>query len=407
MSIVRQSDTFRAVSTDPSAFKQRVAAEIDRGRDTWTALSHRIHDHPELGHEEERSSGWVAAELADLGFGVEPGICDLPTAFRARTGSGRLNIALCAEYDALPGIGHACGHNMIAAASVAAAAGLRTVLDDVDLTITVMGTPAEEVIHRGGKILLLERGAFDGVHAAMMVHPAPFEAAEPTMIAAAGFDVTYLGRAAHASAAPELGINAADAAVIAQVALGLLRQHLPRTSRVHGIVDRAGEAPNIVPADAHARYMVRAPHLTELRGLQDRVMKCFEAGALATGTTIEVEGGDRPYAEVRHDDALVALYRENGTALGRSFSDGDPQYAQFQASTDMGNVSAVIPSIHPFFGLGTWPVVNHQPEFAAFCATPAADEQLVAAATCLAWTALDAVTESSVRETLLGGRPVA
>lgn len=387
------------VTTD--SLKQRAAKQIEHNRQLCVDLSHRIHEHPELGHEEERASGWLAELLADAGFSVETNLCGLPTAFRARQGSGSLNIALCAEYDALPGIGHACGHNMIAAAAIAAALGLQAVLDDVDLTVTVMGTPAEEVISRGGKILLLEGGAFDGVHAAMMVHPAPFEAVAPTMIAASGFEISYIGREAHASAAPEVGINAADAAVIAQVALGLLRQHLPRTSRVHGIVDKAGEAPNIVPAAAHARYMVRAPHVDELHDVKERVLNCFHAGALATGAAINITGGERPYVEVTHDPPLSALYRENGLALGREFSDGDPRYAQFQASTDMGNVSAVIPSIHPFFGVGTWPVVNHQPEFAAFCATPAADDALITAATNLAWTAIDAVTEDPVREALL------
>lgn len=384
-----------------SAIKARAQAAILKERQTCLDLSHRIHAHPELGHEEVRACGWISELLADAGFEVETGVGGLDTAFRATAGSGALHIALCAEYDALPRIGHACGHNMIAASAVAAALGVRSVLDDLDLTITVMGTPAEEVIDRGGKIVMLETGVFDDVHAALMAHPAPFEAATPTMIAAAGFDVSYVGREAHASAAPEVGINAADAAVIAQVALGLLRQHLPRTSRVHGIVDRAGEAPNVIPADAHARYMVRAPRLSELREVQARVIKCFEAGALATGATMTVRGGDKPYAEVTHAPELVSLYRSNGTSLGREFCDDDPTYAHFQASTDMGNVSSVIPSIHPFFGVGTWPVVNHQPEFADFCATPAADDALIDAGTCLAWTAIDAVVDDSVREALL------
>lgn len=389
------------MSSDREAVKQRAAAEIARNRDVCIDVSHRIHATPELGHEEENAAAWLTELLADAGLSVESGICDLPTAFRARQGCGTLHVAFCAEYDALPAIGHACGHNMIAAAAVGAALGLRAVLDHLDVTVSVIGTPAEEVISRGGKILLLERGAFDGVHAAMMVHPAPFEALAPTLIAATGFDVSYIGREAHASAAPEAGINAADATVIAQVALGLLRQHLPRNSRVHGIVDKAGEAPNVIPADARVRYMVRAPRVAELRDVQTRVLRCFEAGALATGATMNVAGGERPYAEVTHDPALTALYDENATSLGREFSDDDPQYAHFQASTDMGNVSAVIPSIHPFFGLGTWPVVNHQPEFASFCATPAADDALIAAATSLAWTAIDAASEESVREALL------
>jgi amidohydrolase len=401
MSTVEHFCRLAPVTMNRADLKQRVAKEIDHNRELCVALSQRIHANPELGHEEEQASAWLAESLADEGFTVEGGISDLPTAFRARKGDGRLNIALCAEYDALPGVGHACGHNMIAAAAVAASLGLRSILDEVDLTITVMGTPAEEVINHGGKILMLERGAFDGVHAAMMVHPAPFEAVRPTMIAAAGFNISYVGREAHASAAPEMGVNAADAAVIAQVAIGLLRQHLPKNSRVHGIVDRAGEAPNIVPAAAYARYMVRAPEIGELLTLQTRVLKCFEAGALATGATMHVEGGDRPYADVEHDPILSELYRSNGAALGRVFHDEDPQFAHFQASTDMGNISAVIPSIHPFFGVGTWPVVNHQPEFAAFCATPEADDALITAATSLAWTAVDMVCDDGIREALI------
>lgn len=387
------------VSTEQ--LKRRAAIAIEAKRDVWLELSHRIHAHPELGHEEERAAAWVAEVLADDGFTVEKGVCDLPTAFKASDGQGTLHIALCAEYDALPGIGHACGHNMIAAASVAAAAGVRSVLDEVDLTISVLGTPAEEVIQRGGKVLMLERGAFDGVHAAMMAHPAPFEAVAPTLIAAAGFEVSYVGREAHASAAPEVGINAADAVVVAQVALGLLRQQLPRSSRVHGIVDRAGDAPNVIPASAHARYLVRAPRVAELQDIYARVIKCFEAGALATGATMTVAGGDRPFAEVTHHRQLADRYRDNGGALGRAFSDDDPTFAHFQASTDMGNVSAVVPSIHPFFGVGTWPVVNHQPEFADFCATPAADDAMIAAATALAWTAIDAAVDGPLRDSLL------
>jgi amidohydrolase len=391
--------------TSTEQLKRRAASEIEAKREVWLGLSHRIHAHPELGHEEERAAAWVAEVLADNGFGVEGGVCDLPTAFKASDGQGTLHVALCAEYDALPGIGHACGHNMIAAASVAAAVGVRAVLDEVDLTISVLGTPAEEVIQRGGKILMLERGAFDGVHAAMMAHPAPFEAVAPTMIAAAGFEVSYVGREAHASAAPEVGINAADAVVVAQVALGLLRQQLPRSSRVHGIVDHAGEAPNIIPASAHARYMVRAPRVAELRDIYTRAVKCFEAGAVATGATMSVTGGNRPYAEVTHHQQLAERYRDNGSALGRRFSDDDPTFAHFQASTDMGNVSAVVPSIHPFFGVGAWPVVNHQPEFADFCATPAADDAMIAAATALAWTAIDAAVDSPLRDSLLQRSP--
>src|SRR5206468_4108542 len=200
-----------------AAVRERVAASRDR----LTALSHRIHAHPELAFEEERAAAWCAEALDAAGFAVERGVGGLPTAFVARAGSGPLHLALCAEYDCLPGIGHACGHNLIAAIAVGAGVAAARVADDVGLTVSVLGTPAEE--RGGGKILLLERGAFAGVHAAMMVHPAPVDVAEPATLAWWEFEVRYTGKSAHASAFPEFGINAADALTVAQTAIGLLR----------------------------------------------------------------------------------------------------------------------------------------------------------------------------------------
>ncbi|ETW92644.1 MAG: hypothetical protein ETSY2_52910, partial [Candidatus Entotheonella gemina] len=194
-------------------------------------MSHRIHAHPELGYEEEQACAWLSESLHDAGFSVETGICDLPTAFVARAGNGPLHLAICCEYDALPGIGHACGHNVIAAISLGAGMAAARIADDAGLTISVIGTPAEERGDAGGKILLLERGAFEGVHAAMMVHPSPKDSAMPRIIAASMFDVFYTGKESHASAHPELGINAADALTVAQTAIGLLRQHIRSTDR--------------------------------------------------------------------------------------------------------------------------------------------------------------------------------
>src|SRR5216117_154560 len=254
-----------------AAVRERVAASRDR----LVALSHRIHAHPELAFEEERASTWCAEALDAAGFTVERGVCDLATAFVARAGSGPLHLALCAEYDCLPGIGHACGHNLIAAMAVGAGIAAARVADDVGLTVSVVGTPAEE--RGGGKILLLERGAFAGVHAAMMVHPAPVDVVEPVTLAWWDFEVRYTGRAAHASAFPELGINAADALTIAQTAIGLLRQHIRPTDRIHGIVTKGGDAPNIVPAHTAAKYMVRAKTLGDLDTIRVKVLHCFEA----------------------------------------------------------------------------------------------------------------------------------
>src|SRR5262245_1551329 len=366
------------------------------------ALSRRIHGRPELAFEEEHAVGWIADVLDAGGFRVERGVCDLPTAFVARAGSGPLHVAICAEYDALPDIGHACGHNVIAALAVGAGLAAARVADEVGLTVTVFGTPAEE--SGGGKIVLLERGAFDDVHAALMAHPAPVDVLEPPTLAFAEFEVHYHGKASHASAAPELGVNAGDALVVAQTAIGLLRQHIRPTDRVHGIVTRGGEAPNIVPAHTAARYYVRASTLEDLGDIRGKVLRCFEAGAIASGCTLRIDDSARPYADVRHDGALAALYQANAEALGRRFVRPRPEFSRFAASTDMGNVSHALPSIHPMIGLASLPAVNHQPEFAAHCITPPADRALMDGALALAWTAIDMAADDAIAARLRAAR---
>jgi amidohydrolase len=383
-----------------SAAQERLAF----ARDGLIELSHRIHAHPELGFEEERASAWLCESLADAGFTVEKGICDLPTAFRARAGSGPLHLGICAEYDCLPGIGHACGHNVIAASAVGAALAAAKVADELGLTISVIGTPAEEVGNAGGKILLLERGAFEGLHAAMMVHPAPFDMLQAKIIAASMFEVHCTGKESHASAFPELGVNAADALTIAQTALGLLRQHIRSTDRIHGIVTNGGIAPNVVPAHTSAKYIVRSETLEQLAELRPRVYRCFEAGALATGAKLEITGGDKPYAEMRHHPSMAALYRKNSEALGRPFPDLGEWETRPTGSTDMGNVSLAIPSIHPMIGINSLPAVNHQPEFAQHCVSPDADKALGDGALAMAWTCIDLAMNREVREELMARR---
>jgi amidohydrolase len=377
--------------------QERIAAQ----RDQLVELSHRVHAHPELGWEEERASAWLGTMLADAGFTVETGAAGLPTAFVARAGRGPLHVAICAEYDCLPGIGHACGHNIIAATSVGAGMALAAVADDVGLTVSVIGTPAEEVGNASGKIVLLEHGAFAGVHAAMMVHPAPFDAVVAKIIAASMFEVRFTGKEAHASAFPELGINAADALTVAQTAVGLLRQHIKQTDRIHGIITKGGDAPNVVPAHTEARYIIRAETLEQLAELRPKVYRCFEAGALATGATLTVVGGDKPYAHMIHDADLATRYRANAERVGRTFPDLGPMGERVTASTDMGNVSLAVPSIHPMIGIDSLPAVNHQPEFAAHCVKPAADQALVDGAVALAWTAVDAAQDDVLRERLI------
>lgn len=382
--------------------KTAAKERFDRSRDELIDLSHRIHANPELGFEEEMAAAWLAETLSAAGFDVEAGVCDLPTAFIARAGSGPLHIAICAEYDALPGVGHACGHNIIAAMAAGAGIAAARVADDLGLSISVIGTPAEEIGNAGGKILLLERGAFDGVHAAMMVHPAPVDGLTHPMIAASMFEVQYTGKEAHASAFPELGINAADALVVAQTAIGLLRQHIRSTDRIHGIVTRGGDAPNIIPAHTSARYIVRSESLSELEQLRPRVHRCFEAGALATGARLDIIGGDKPYAEMHHDPIIAAIYRRNSELLGRAMTDSMLGLERAAGSTDMGNISIALPSIHPMIGINSLPAVNHQPEFTAHCVTESADKALVDGAIAMAWTAIDMASDGDVRNLLLG-----
>ncbi len=360
-------------------------------------LSHRIHANPELRFKEEKASAWVADLLESHGFAVERGVCEMPTALIARAGNGPLHVAICAEYDCLPAIGHACGHNIIAAAAVGAGIAAAAVADDGGLTVSVFGTPAEE--GGGGKILMLNHGAFENEHAAMMVHPAPFDALQPMMIAVQQLEVTYTGKEAHASASPQQGVNAADALTVAQVAIGLTRQHLRSTDRVHGITTKGGDAVNVIPAHTSARYAVRARTLDHLGDVRAKIQRCFEAGALATGSELTVTEGE-PYAQMVHDADISAAYLANASALGRVFPDlgsGD----RSAASTDMGNVSLAVPSIHPTIGINSLPAVNHQPEFAEHCASAVADQAVYDGALAMAWTAIDIAQDDAVRDRLL------
>ena len=383
-----------------SAPREAVIRRVERDADALLALSHHIHAHPEVAWEEYDAAKRVAAAMDDFGFEVTTSYHGLDTAVRAVRGSGPLHVVLCAEYDALPGLGHACGHNIIAASSVGAAAALGDVADELGLTVTLLGTPAEE--GGGGKVVLLERGAFEGVHLALMAHPGPVDVARARPYAVSHLDIAYDGKAAHAAAYPEDGINAADAFTVAQVAIGLLRQQLPGGTRVHGLVTRSGEAPNAIPQRSEGRWYVRGDSTALMEGARAKVLRCFEAGAIATGCELHVEEPTAPYAEFRTDDAVLDLYVRNAEGLGRVFGDGDTGLGRMsRASTDMGNVSQVVASIHPYIGIGSAPAVNHQREFAAACITSAADRALLDAATALALTVVDAATDEATRTRLL------
>lgn len=365
------------------------------------ALSHSIHAEPELAFEEFRSVAKVTELLKRSGFEVRQGVAGLPTAFDATFGSGDLVLGICAEYDALPEIGHACGHNIIAASAVGAGVALATVAERLGITVRVIGTPAEE--SGGGKITMLEQGIFDGVAAALMVHPGPVDITGATSLALADIAITFTGREAHASAAPEFGRNAADAATVAQVGIGLLRQHLSPGQQIHGIVSDGGTAPNIVPARAEMLYYLRAETAWALSELTARAEACFAAGALATGCTHEIRTVSPTYTELTPDPWLVATYREEILDMGRTPVPLEWEGTRPLGSTDMGNVTNVLPGIHPIIGLDSGGAVTHQPGFAAACVTESADRAVVDGAIALARTAVRAATDDTQRVRLLEG----
>lgn len=388
--------------TASSAVRSALESAVAQRHDALISLSHRLHANPETAWEEVRAAAWVGEAMTEGGFAVEGAYLDLDTALRATFGSGPLHLVLCAEYDALPGLGHACGHNIIASSSVGAALALAGVADDLGLTVTLLGTPAEE--GGGGKILLLERGAFKGVHAAAMVHPGPVDVAEARPYAVSHVDITYTGKTAHAAAFPEEGVNAADAFTVAQVAIGLLRQQLPSDSRVHGIVKHAGDVPNAIPEISSGRWYMRATTTPEMLTVREKVERCFQAGALATGCEVELHDSSPPYSEFRTDFGLLEKYVRNAQELGRTFVDGMTGAGRMsRASTDMGNVSLVVPAIHPYIGIDSLPALNHQHGFAAAAATPAADRAVRDAALGLALTLADAAADPATRERLLSG----
>ncbi len=357
---------------------------VVRRRGDLLELSHSIHAEPEVAFEEHRSAAKTRALVAERGFEITDAPGGLATAFRASFGSGPLVVGLCAEYDALPEIGHACGHNIIAAAAVGAALALADVADELGLTVVLLGTPAEEA--GGGKVLLLKAGAFDGIAATVMVHPGSVDIAAARSLALSEVAVRYHGRESHAAVAPYLGINAGDAVTVAQVAIGLLRQQLAPGQMVHGIVTDGGSAPNVIPARAALRYTMRAAESTSLRELEDRVGDCFLAGALATGCDYEVSETEPSYQELVPDAWLTDVFRAEMQRLGRTPVPAELEAALPLGSTDMGNITHVMPGIHPIVGMDAGGAFLHQPAFAAATVSPSGDTAVTDGAIMLART---------------------
>lgn len=375
------------------SIKEMCQRNVEASEEVLLGISHRIHADPELGFEEVRAAQLLSTALEERGFVLERGLAEMPTAFKAALGDGPLTVGICVEYDALPGIGHACGHNVIAAAGMTAAFGLAPLVDELGITLVVFGTPAEE--NGGGKVLLLEAGAFDGVDLAMMVHPSNKEQSRTHCLAIGELRVRFIGKNAHASAAPYEGINAADAATLTQVAVGLLRQQLHPGDQIHGFISHGGEAANVIPAETELVFNFRSPKLETLNRLEQRIRACVEGAATATGCRFEADSDAPAYSEFNNNNVLADLYKANAEALGRTFDHEDD--ASPVGSTDMANVSRIVPAIHPMLDIDCGSAVNHQPEFAAHCVSAPADRAAIEGGLSMAWTVIDVATDEEAR----------
>ncbi|MEU0128958.1 MULTISPECIES: amidohydrolase [unclassified Streptomyces] len=380
-----------------TTLRERSRSALAARRDDVVALSHSLHAEPELAYEEHRSARKITDLVEGAGFAVERGVCDLPTAFTATAGSGDLVIGICAEYDALPGIGHACGHNVNGAAAVSGALALAAVADEIGVTVKLLGTPAEE--SGGGKVDMLRGGAFDDVAAAMMVHAAPQDGVGMNSLAISSWKVRYTGRAAHAAAMPHRGVNAADAMMIAQVAIAAYRQQMTPGCVVSGVQTSGGTAANVIADRAAAEYDCRAGTAEELRELQARIRACFEAGALASGAELALETVGNDYADLRQDLEISRAYVAAAAALGRDLPPVDPMVRG--GSTDMGNVSHFVPTIHPMIGYDCGDAIMHNPEFTRYGVTPHADRALLDGGLAMAWTAVGLACDPDQRAGLL------
>ena len=375
--------------------KTRVAAAIEAARDEIVGLSHRIHANPEPAFEEAQASAWIADALRAHGFEVEHPAGSLATAIRAIRRGGRggagPRIGILAEYDALPGLGHGCGHNTMAASGVGAAIGLAAIADELPGEIVFLGTPAEE---RGsGKQIMIDDGLFAGIDAALLYHPCDRSHVESHPLASEDVDVVFSGLQAHASSDPWLGRNALDALILLFTSVGLWRQQLHPTARVHGIIREGGTAANIIPERTSAWFMLRATHQAEYDQMRTRFTAMAEAAAAATGTTVSItySGGA---TTMRNNAVLAERFRANMAPYGIVDMGDDPN----AGSTDMGNVSWVCPTIHPDLAICDEGVAGHSIAFRDASATPRADDTTMLAATLVAHTAVDLYLDPALVE---------
>ncbi len=373
--------------------RRDVLSAIESLRGELIGLSHAIHAEPELSLNEFKAAERLAGAAEGHALSVSREAFGMKTAFAAEFGkSDGPVVAILSEYDALPGIGHACGHNIIAAIGYGATIALSKL--GLPGMVRYLGTPAEEA--HGGKEIMARCGAFDGVDAAMMIHPSNLNLMTMPTIAVADVEAVFHGKAAHASAMPSRGVNALDAVVTAYSAIAQLRQHIQNTERIHGIITDGGLAPNIVPERAACRFFIRAADVHDLVKLKKRVVACFEAGALATGCRLELHWTGADYLDLKTNWPLAENFEAHAKALGREFFPMEQIPAGFAGSTDMGNVSHRVPSIHPMLAVAPADVIIHNPEFATWAASDLGDAAVIDGAKALALTALDLMADQHV-----------
>lgn len=380
---------------DLDKVKTDVCERIDAMAHRLLDVSHDIHAHPELNYEEHHAHAVLTEFLAQEGIEPTRSAYGLDTAFDAHVGSQGPHIAVLCEYDALPGVGHACGHNIIAAAGLGAGVAAATVAEALGGTVRIMGTPAEE--GGGGKVRMARMGAFDGVAAAMMVHPADADLLTMNCLAIQQLLVDFEGKAAHAAAAPWEGRNALDAAVLGYMNVAALRQHIKPNERVHGVFTKGGDKPNIVPAEAAMDWYIRSGTLESLEPLKERVMACLDAAARACGCTMHHEWAGETYADMVDNGPMVASYVANAARVGRQVLDPNSSGRRVYGSTDMGNISYLVPSIHPMIKVSPDGVPIHSVAFAEYAAAPEGDRAVIDGAKAMAMTVVDLLASAELR----------
>jgi len=386
--------------------RNKIIAAVDEAEKTLLSVSHQIHARPELGFAEVFASGLLAETLERAGFTLERGFAGMPTAFRARKGrNAGPCVAFLAEYDALPEIGHACGHNVIAASALAAGIGLGAVIDELAGQVWVMGAPAEET--DGGKIAMVQRGAFDGVDAAMMIHPSGANYTTTSSLAMDAIQVEFRGKTAHAAAAPWEGVNALDGILLTFNNINALRQHMRSDARIHGVITNGGVAPNVIPDYAAARFYIRAAQRSTLDSLVEQFKNCALAAAQATGADVSFSHYENSFDDIITNLPLAERLRDT---LADRFGVGPFEFAPVGfGSSDIGNVSHVVPAIHTMLDITSGGVKcnPHTAEFCQAAASPRADSVIIQAGKGMALTGCDVLTDpgflKQVREAFAHG----